>query len=232
MATPPATTPSAAPHDDLSPLHHAATIEYRHELFRKGIHLSSLSIPVIYSFIDRSLALTLLLPITAFTVLGDLARFSIPAFARWYYRWFGWLLRRHEQDQARKRLTGASNVLIAATLSVLIFPKVIAINAFTILIISDTTSALIGRRYGRHRFLGKSLEGSLAFFVSALLVIFAAPKVQYLPMEYALGMVAAAIGTVVEALSVRIDDNLSIPISVGLAMWGLYAWLLPFVPLA
>lgn len=217
--------------EDLSQLHSAATIDYRHELVRKGIHLFSLSIPIIYSFIDKALALQLLIPIMAGFLVVDLGRHASPAIAQWFYRWFGWLLRRHEQVRGRWRLNGASNVMIAATLSVLIFPKIIAINAIAILIISDTTSALIGRRYGKRRFLSKSLEGSASFLISALLVVLVAPKVQYSVGEYLVGFVAAAVGAVVEASSIRIDDNLSIPISVGIALWALYFLLLPSIPL-
>lgn len=223
-------SPSAS--EDLSKLHSAATIDYRYEIVRKGIHLCSLSIPIIYSFINRSLALQILIPLTAAFVFVDLARHASPGVARWFYRWFGWLLRRHEQVEGTWRLMGSSNVLIAATLSVLIFPKVIAINAIAILIISDTTSALIGRRYGKHRFVGKSLEGSAAFLVSALLVILVAPKVEYTMGEYLIGFAAGVVGTLVEAASVRIDDNLSIPLSVGITLWGLYSLLLPAIDLA
>ena len=219
----------AAKNGRLENLEQTATINFRNELARKAIHLFSLSIPLIYFFISRTLALALLIPLTAAFVGIDLARFYIPIISRWFTRWFGWLLRKHEQNIDVKRLNGASHVLISAALCVLLFPKIITINAFTILIISDSTSALFGRRFGRHRFLGKSLEGSMAFFVSAVIVILAAPKVQYIPMEYIIGIIAAAVGAVVEAASVHIDDNLSIPLSVGIVMWGLYVWLLPAV---
>ena len=220
------------PGSDLKQLEQNATIDYRSEIVRKGIHLFSLSIPTIYFFISQQLALCLLLPITAAFIGVDVARYYIPAVSRWFYRWFGWLLRRHETDTSRKQLTGASNVLISACLCVLLFPKVIAINAFTILIISDTTSALVGRRFGRHRFFAKSLEGSLAFFISAVMVILIAPKVSRLPAEYVIGIIAAAIGAVVEALPIRIDDNLSIPLAVGFSLWWLYMLLLPTLDLA
>jgi dolichol kinase len=217
---------------ELKHLEQNATIDYRYEIVRKGIHLFSLSIPTIYFFISQQLALCLLLPITAMFIGIDTARYYIPTVSRWFYRWFGWLLRRHETDTNRKQLTGASNVLISATLCVLLFPKVIAINAFAILIISDTTSALVGRRFGRHRFLAKSFEGSLAFFVSAVVVILIAPKVSRLPAEYVIGIIAAAIGAVVEALPIRIDDNLSIPLAVGFSLWWLYLLFLPTLDLA
>ncbi len=216
---------------ELRHLDRTATIEYKHELVRKAIHLFSLSIPIIYFFVTKKLALFLLVPVTAAFIVVDVARYYIPTVARWFYKWFGWLLRRHETDVNKKRLSGASNVLIAALLCVLFFPKVIAINAIAILIISDTTSALIGRRFGRHRFFAKSLEGSLAFFVSALLVILVAPKYEQLPLEYVMGFIAAAIGTVAEALPVKIDDNISIPLSVGFSLWALYAWFLPAITL-
>jgi dolichol kinase len=216
---------------NLKHLEQNATIDYRYEIVRKGIHLFSLSIPTIYFFISQQLALCLLLPITAVFIGIDTARYYIPAVSRWFYRWFGWLLRRHETDINRKQLTGASNVLISASLCVLLFPKVIAINAFAILIISDTTSALVGRRFGRHRFFAKSLEGSVAFFISAVIVILIAPKVSRLPAEYVVGIIAAAIGAIVEALPIRIDDNLSIPLAVGFSLWWLYMLLLPTLDL-
>ncbi len=215
--------------NELKHLDHNATIKYQHELVRKGIHLFSLSIPTVYFFISKQLALSLLLPITIAFLIVDLARYYIPAVSHWFYNWFGWLLRRHETDSKRKRLNGATYVLLAASLSVLIFPKIIAIHSIAILIISDTTSALIGRRFGKRRFLSKSLEGSLAFFVSATIVVLIAPKIDYLLMEYVIGAIAAAVGTIVEALSIKLDDNLTIPLSVGFSLWLLYLYLLPTV---
>ena len=216
---------------NLDHLEQAATINFRYELVRKSIHLFSLSIPIIYYFISKQTALFLLLPVATAFIAVDLGRFYIPAVSAWFYRWFGWLLRRHEQNEKVKRLNGASNVLISAILSVVLFPKIIAINAFTILIISDTTSALFGRRFGRHRFFAKSLEGSAAFLISALIVVLIAPKIQNLFLEYCIGSIGALVGTFVEALTIHIDDNLSIPISISLVMWALYAWLLPTLPL-
>jgi dolichol kinase len=114
---------------------------------------------------------------------------------------------------------------------VLIFPKIITVNAFAILIIADITSALFGRRFGRRRFFQKSLEGAMSFFVSATVVVFLAPKVQGLALEYAIGIFAAAVGAVVEAASTKVDDNISVPLAVGFVMWALYALLLPAVDL-
>jgi dolichol kinase len=227
-STPRATSPE---NSGVEHLRDAATIEYKHELVRKAIHMCSLSIPIVYYFLTKEQALYLLVPITSAFLAVDIARFYSEPVSRWFYSWFGWLLRRHEQDGSVKRLSGATNVLLSACFCVLVFPKVITVNAFAVLIVSDTTSALIGRRYGRKRFFNKSLEGSLAFFVSAIVVILLAPKVERLPAEYLIGTVASALGAIVEAMSDRIDDNISITISMGFAMWALYWWLLPSVDL-
>jgi len=141
---------------------------------------------------------------------------------------FGFLLREHELDHKKKNLNGATYVLISALISVLIFPKVIFISAFSILIISDSAAALVGRKFGKRKFLSKSLEGTLTFFVSACIVILFTPKVNGFFEEYLIGFIAAFVGAIVENVSFKlVDDNLSIPLSVGFTMWGLYLALLP-----
>ena len=204
---------------------------YAVELVRKSIHLCSLSIPVVYSFAGRSTMLWILVPLTLAFGCSDLLRLLFPAFGTVYMRMFGWLLRPHERNHSRKRLTGATYVLLSAVLCIVIFPKVIFITAFAILIVSDTLAALVGRKYGRVPFLKKSRAGAIAFFLSALVVVAVAPKAGYQPIEFMIGLLGALVGTVVESLSIIVDDNISIPITIGATMWVLYALLLPHIPL-
>lgn len=223
--------PDDPPLSSQASLQHAASIDYRAEVVRKGIHLFSLSIPVIYAFITRELALWILIPLTATALAIEAGRYWSPAFADVFYRVFRPIMRRHEQDNENKRLNGATYVLLSAVLCVAVFPKLITITAFAILIISDSTSALIGRRFGKRPFFRKSREGAIAFFVSALVVVLVTPKSEGLPWEYAIGIAGALVGTIVEAAS-RIDDNLAIPVSVGAVMWALYALFLPGLDLS
>lgn len=202
---------------------------YAVELVRKTIHLCSLSIPVVYYFITKSTALSILLPLTLVFGLSDVARVYHPPTRQLYHKLFGWLLRKHELDDGKRSLNGATYVLLAACIFIWIFPKVVFITAFSILIVSDTLAALVGRKFGKRRFLNKSLEGAVAFFLSALVVVVLTPKVDGGFMEYLIGAVAALVGTVVESWFTILDDNLSIPLSVGAAMWALYALLLPAV---
>lgn len=208
------------------------TINYRDELLRKTIHLFSLSIPVIYYFTTKAVAIYILVSLTVLAIVLDMSRYFLPEVGKIFYSIFGFMLRKHEVDGNKKNLNGATYVLISALLCVLIFPKILFITAFTILIISDTSAALIGRKFGRHKFLAKSLEGTLAFFVSAIIVILFTPKISGSPTEYLIGFIAAAIGAIVENISFGIfDDNLSIPVSVGFSMWAMYYFLLPGVQL-
>jgi dolichol kinase len=204
------------------------TIHYRDEILRKSIHLCSLSIPVVYYFIPRNTALIILGIMTAIALILDLGRYFSKTIAKIFYRLFGFMLRQHEVDHEKRNLNGATYVLLSGFICVLIFPKVIVVTAFAILIISDTTAALIGRRFGTHKFLFKTLEGTLAFFISGIVVVLLSPKIDYRFSEYIIGIVGAGFGAIVENLSYGLaDDNLVIPISVGIAMWLLYILFLP-----
>jgi dolichol kinase len=202
---------------------------YAVELARKGIHLCSLSIPIIYYFISKSTALSILIPLTSLLLVIDITRFMFQPVGKLFHFLFGWLLRPHESNEGARRLTGGTYVLMAAVLCIWVFPKVVAITAFAILIISDTSSALVGRRLGKRPFFRKSLEGALAFLASALIVVVLSPKIAYQPLEYLIGAIAAGVGMVVESIASSVDDNILVPLSVGIVMWLLYALLLPHV---
>ena len=197
-------------------------ISFSSELLRKTLHLGSLSIPVIYYFVSRDTAFWILLPLTIFTIFIDVGRHYIPAIARLVSALFDRIIRPHERKGGL--LSGATYVFISALFCVFIFPKLITITAFSILIVSDASSAIIGRAFGRHRLFDKSLEGTLAFIISAWVVIFLTPKAGPMPVEYAIAAFAAVIGGLAEAASVtlHLDDNFSIPVSIGFVMWGGY----------
>lgn len=200
-------------------------ISFASELIRKSIHLASLSIPIIYYYVHRETALAFLLPMALISVGIDVGRHYIPAIQRMVEMMFDKILRPHERQVGL--LSGATYVLISALLCVAVFPKLITLAAFSILIVSDSSSAIFGRAFGKHKFFDKSLEGTFAFIVSAWLVILIVPKAGPVPIEFAIGAFAAIIGGVAEAASVslHLDDNFSIPVSIGGVMWGLY-WLI------
>ncbi|MEI6639376.1 MAG: phosphatidate cytidylyltransferase [Chlorobium sp.] len=194
-------------------------LELRYEVARKAIHLSSLSIPVIYWFISRELTLLLLVPLFCGFFMIDLLKNFSGTLSTWYYKAFGSMLRTHELQGNKAYLNGATHIVMAALLLVLFFPKIIAVTAFTMVAVSDTLAAIVGKIFGKHRFGKKSLEGSMAFFLSALLIVAVVPG-----LNLFVGVAMSITATITEAFIVRIgdfkiDDNLAIPLisaTVGL----------------
>ncbi|MDH7603303.1 MAG: dolichol kinase [Melioribacter sp.] len=209
-----------------------ATIDYQSEVLRKAIHLCSLSIPVIYYFITKELALKILIPLLILSLIIDLGRYYFKPIQDFFYSIFGFLLRRHEKDHKKKNLNGATYVLISAVIVILIFPKIFVVTSFSILIIGDIAAALVGRKFGKRKFLLKSLEGTIAFFLFSCIVILFTPKIEGNLIEFIIGFVSAGIGAIAENISIGwADDNLVIPITVGISMWILYTIFLPHMPL-
>ena len=177
--------------------------------------------PALYLQIEHHTGIMILLAMTFTSLLIDvLMHFHGPT-RRVMLSVFGPMLRPHERTSDRFLLTGASWVLIAATLTFALFPKVVSVTAFTVLIVSDTVAALVGRRYGERRFLDKSLVGSVGFAISAIGVVLFYGRLFDAPISfYFSGTAASLVAATVEASSTRlkVDDNLSIPFSFAITM--------------
>ncbi len=133
----------------------------------------------------------------------------------------GPLLRSHERENGTLTLTGATWVLIAATLTLGAFPPAVGVTAFSVLIVSDTFAALVGRRFGKTRFLDKTVAGTATFIVTACGVVAAMGVTYSMPWTFwlagAVGAVAAGI-TEASAVRLKLDDNIAIPFSMAIAM--------------
>ncbi len=114
------------------------------------------------------------------------------------------------------------DLLLGALLSVIVFPQRVVIAVVLVLSISDSAASLIGIRFGRIRIGGKTLEGSLAFFVTALVIMGLA-----LPGPWWIAAVGALVAAVVEALPAlplgrfELNDNVTVPLVSGAAICGL-----------
>lgn len=183
--------------------------------------MCSLSIPVIYIYVTQETALMVLVPLCILAIVIDFMSRKPNIVQKFMHSLFGDILRPHEK-KGGFGLNGASWVLISAIVCVVIFPKLITVTGFTILIISDLSAALIGKKWGKTNFLDKSFEGSTAFVITAMIVVTVWGKIFQLPLSYFLiGYFASIVGAVFEASSTRfkIDDNLAIPVSIGFIMW-------------
>jgi len=205
----------------------SSQIDYKFELYRKLIHICSLSIPIIYYFIPKSTGLIILSLVLLASLLVDIGRFLSPGFAKIIYTIFP-VFREHELDPGKKQLSGSTWLLAAAVLTIAVFPKVIAIVSLVFLILGDTAAALIGRKWGKTPFLKKSLEGTLAFVVMTVIIAFFTPKLTDSGIEIALIIISGIVAAIAENVSHGVlDDNVAIPLSSGVVLWTGYIILFP-----
>ena len=174
------------------------------------VHLSTLSIPVGYALTSEKTALLILSLLFAGFLTVDLLRRYHPWIKSFFGKYFiGKVLRERE----RSTFMGSTYFLFSSLLTIVLFPKPIAIVSILILILSDTAAALVGKWIGRVPIFGKTFEGSVAFFVCSLLIVWFCPNLDRVP-----GALTALGATLVEVLPLRLDDNLTIPLTAGAIM--------------
>ena len=199
-----------------SDLHIDVNKSFKKELARKLIHLSSLWIPALIYFVQPSISIIVFSAIFVGDVILEYGNYKK---WRWARRTFGLLfyrtLRNKELKRSQLQLSGGAYVMLAAIACTLLFPANVAVVALSIMLISDTCAALFGKAYGSRRlYKNKSIEGTAAFFVSALLIMVICNFI--LPVTYA-SILAAFVATFAEMYEdkIEIDDNLSLPLFVG-----------------
>jgi len=127
----------------------------------------------------------------------------------WFLAHFRILLREKEFS----KLTSSSYLLIACVIAFLVFDKSIAVLSFVFLAVGDPVAGAAGKRWGKRKIRGKSIEGSSAFFLAALifgLILNMVTQVS-LPVLF-IGVLGA---TLIEFLSLPPNDNLTIPLFSG-----------------
>jgi len=175
------------------------------EIRRKIVHLATLIVPVGYVMTSQETVLVFVIPLFLGLLAVDVLRHFHPGMASLFKRFFF--------GKEKPTLMGSTYFLFSTILTLLLFPKPIAIASLLILILSDTAAALVGKGIGRIRIFGKTLEGSAAFFFVSLLIVWLYPNLNRFS-----GTLAALGGTVIELLPIRLNDNLSIPLVTGAIM--------------
>ena len=191
----------------------------RRELARKAIHLQSVAIPAAYALgVPRVLLLAVLLVLLVAALIVEIARRRSPHVRGGFTRLFAPLLRDHEHAG----IAGATWLLLAFFLAVLLLPRQAAIAATWAVSIGDAGAALVGRWLGTRRWAasGKSLEGSTACLVLSFV---GAWLVAGLPIVTS--VLAAGLAAMAEWPSRPLDDNLRI---AGVVGGGILLWQLVF----
>ncbi|MBQ6351953.1 MAG: phosphatidate cytidylyltransferase [Lentisphaeria bacterium] len=193
-------------------------IPYNQEVKRKLVHLSSLWMAAALLLLPRTFCVILFGTMTVLTVLLEYAHYRrIPGLWQCYDFFFGRMLR--DYGDGRFHLSGGAPVLAAAGVSALCFASPYSALAMATMLLGDTAAALIGRRFGRHRFAnGKSLEGLLAFLAVGVLVVLGGwAAYRYPAPVFAGGLAGVAAAALLELFNreLHLDDNFAIPLAVG-----------------
>ena len=202
---------------------HVPVLPYTAELQRKAIHLLALVLPASVLMLPRPVALGGLTALAALAVGLDMARQRVPAARRLLVdRAFGAMMRPEElpPEGGPLVLNGAAWMCVSAALCAWLFAPGVAAAALAMLMVGDGAAAVVGRRFGRTKWPGslKSVEGSLAYAVTAFLV--GLGVVAWPGSGVGLGTVAlgAVVGAAVEAVPIPLNDNVRVPVLSGLAM--------------
>lgn len=189
------------------------------ELLRKSTHLAGLIFPILYVFLNRQYMIVIVGSLTAFAICVEIAKWVFPSFRAMFLQYLKLLLRTHEKQGA---ITGATYYLTGVFLCIVIFDKSVAIACILFIILGDTAAALVGKRWGRTKLIGKkSLEGSAACFVvcSLITLLLINPIVGNTDaINPIVCIMGAFIATLTELLPLRIDDNLTVPLISGVIM--------------
>ncbi len=113
--------------------------------------------------------------------------------------------------------------LIAVLLTIITFPKEIALVGIYTLAFADPLSAIIGIRFGKHKISeNRTVEGSVAFFICTFVCCLTVMSGYYYGITLGIFMISLALGvlgTLLDLFPVKIDDNLTIPLFISTMLW-------------
>lgn len=189
------------------------------EFYRKSIHLLGLIFPVLYHFSKKNTMIALITALLVLSFIGDKIRVKFNLLEYNFLKKIGLsqIYRTHEQ----KSYSALTFAFIGMLICLLISSKPVFNLAISILILSDTSAAIIGKLFGKTKINEKSLEGSIAFFLTSCIISLSITFIYELNYKFLLtSFLASLLSTIVELYSnnSKLNDNLTIPISVSVTM--------------
>ncbi len=158
---------------------------------------------------DSSVPLAILAGALVVGVLLDWTRLRSRAANKVFFRAFAWLASPREA----RGVASSTWFVLGALIVLVVAPHPFFAPAMVVLACADPAASVVGRLWGRHKVGKGSWEGTSTFFVVAAAVL-----TPFVGLQTAL--IAAAVVAIMEVLPLRIDDNLTVPISTALVLWG------------
>lgn len=193
---------------------------FKEEFVRKVFHLLSVSfVSILVIFFDPFLLKVFIFPIATVFFVMDFFNLHLSYSNFPPIKFLLSVSRAHEIE--KYRISGSTWLLISLSILLLfkIDKRIIGV-AFFILAISDSISALIGMKLGITKLFGKSLEGWIAFFVSAVIICIFFLKLLNLNVSLNKILICCFFTSFAELIAkkIRLDDNFLIPIVFSILM--------------
>jgi dolichol kinase len=191
------------------------------QLGRRFFHMGmgTFVVAVYGFFLEHQYAVYILGAGACLFYIMEQVRLSYPESANFFKIASQYLLRAEEQLQESAALPYAISIL----LTMITFPKVIAIIAILTLAWADPLSALVGIKFGKKKISkGKTVAGSAAFFVTTLICCLVSLCVfhgAFKPKYLFLSLAVALFVTCFELIPLKLDDNLTIPLFTAVTVW-------------
>ena len=184
------------------------------EFSRKIFHLLNMVVPLIHVYLikDRMEMLIFLSFMLIFCFFIEVFRTQYFILHKFFKKYLHTMMREYEREG---EITGATWVFAGSLITIILIPDPYCIVALFFLAVGDTFAALVGINYPLLKIGRKTLSGSIACFVTCCII----------GLLFSFGLntstiiFGALIATLTELLSLKIDDNLSIPIFSGLSMY-------------
>lgn len=120
------------------------------------------------------------------------------------------------REKERRKFSSISVYLIAYFITLVIFPKNIAITATVFLIFGDTFGKFFGLAFGKHKILDKTLEGSLAYL--GVMLISGYLLYEFLDISPIVLILGGLSAPITELLTLDMNDNFTVPLISGAVM--------------
>lgn len=178
-------------------------------LLRKSVHILGFAVPFIVMKLGASLVILMIGVVTILYLGSETLRLegrSLPMIAQFTKK-------AARPEELASYILPPVYFALGILISLLIFPQPIGFAAIAVLTLGDGASNIAGS-LGHKRLpfnSKKTLEGTISGFLLGFLgaVIFVSPLS---------ALVGAAVGALLEALPLPINDNLTVPVSSALAM--------------
>ena len=184
------------------------------EFSRKIIHLLSMVVPLVHVYFikDRMEMLIFLSFMLIFCFFVEVFRTKHFVVHKFFKKYLHFMMRDSEKEG---KITGATWVFAGSLITIILIPNPYCIIALFFLAVGDTFAALVGMNYPLLKIGRKTLSGSIACFVTCCII----------GLFFSFGLNTSTIifgaftATLTELSSIKINDNLSMPIFSGISMY-------------